>query len=359
MAIMAPNAFARADEMLTLAEVYKRLDGNGGTDKIVECLAQQNAILEDIPWKMANMNDGNLTTLRTSLPTTYMRRINEGIKASKSSTAQVKESLAMMAVLSKVDAKLVELAGQGGGAEGKASAVWGEGKAFVEAMGQSATRVLFYGDPSNDPAEIRGLQTRYNTLDKKNPISEQIIDCGGTGNNLASIYIVDWGDDVFGIFPKGSTFGLKIDNLGQGLTQDENGNEFLAYRTLYQWDLGLAVANYRKVVRLCNINVEDLRTNKGIGKANVRDDADSTNLILKLQEGLDRLPNGVSGSTAIYMNGQVYSALNVLAQRSNQNIISIVNGENSFGTHTQWKTFSGAKLRRVDQLTTTESQLKA
>lgn len=354
MAIKAPLPFARADEMLTLAEVYKRLNGSGGVDKIVECLAQQNAIIEDIPWKMANMTDGHLTTLRTSLPTTYRRRINEGIKASKSSVAQTKESMSMFAVLSKVDAKLVQLAGSGSGA----SMLWGETKAYLEAMGQTGARALIYSTPADDPADFKGLQARYNTLDTKNPVSEQVIDCGGTGNNLTSIYIVDWGEDVFGIFPKGTNFGIQVKDLGAGLASDENGNEFMAYRTMYEWDLGLAVANYRKVVRLCNINVNDLKNNKGIGKANVRDDADSTNLILKLQEGLDRLQSGVSGNTCIYMNNGVYSALNVLAQRSNQNIISIVDGENSFGTRTQWKTFSGAKLRRLDQLTTTEAQLK-
>lgn len=359
MAITAPTPFARVDELLTMAEVYKRLDNNGGTDKIVECLAQTNAILQDIPWKMANMTDGHRTTLRTSLPTTYKRRINEGVKGSKSSTAQIKESMAMIASLSKVDSKLVDLVGNGGGAEGKASAVWGEGKAFIEAMGQSASNMLFYGDASTDPADFNGFHTRYNSLKTADTISNQIIDCGGSGNNLTSIYIVDWGEDVFGIYPKGSTFGLQVDNLGKGLTTDENGNEFTAYRTFYQWDLGLVVSNYKKVVRLCNINVDDLRSNKGIGKANVRDEADSTNLILKLQEGLDKLPDGISSNTCVYMNGSVYAALNVLANRSTQNLLSLVEGENAFGNRTTWKMFSGAKLRRVDQIMNNEKKLTA
>jgi hypothetical protein len=40
--------------------------------------------------------------------------------------------------------------------------------------------------------------------------------------------------------------------------QDANGNYYQALRSLYQWDNGLVVKDWRYVVRICNIDVSNL-----------------------------------------------------------------------------------------------------
>src|SRR5688572_5893354 len=92
------------------------MDPNGTTAAVVELLSQQNEILEDIGWMEGNLPTGHRTTLRTSLPTVGYRRFNEGVDISKSTTAQIEESCAMMEAYAMVDKELVKLYGGMGAA---------------------------------------------------------------------------------------------------------------------------------------------------------------------------------------------------------------------------------------------------
>lgn len=81
---------------------------------------------------------------------------------------------------------------------------------------------------------------------------------GGSGSDNASMYLVVWGEQtVFCPFPQGSSAGLKSRDLGEESVQDASGNWYQAARSLFQWDAGLVVKDWRYVVRIANIDVSD------------------------------------------------------------------------------------------------------
>lgn len=81
---------------LTLADWAKRLDPDGKVPQIVEMLAQSNEIIQDMVFLESNMPMAHRTTIRTGLPTVAWRLINQGVQPSKSTTAQVDESIGIL-----------------------------------------------------------------------------------------------------------------------------------------------------------------------------------------------------------------------------------------------------------------------
>ena len=76
----------------------------------------------------------------------------------------------------------------------------------------------------------------------------------GAGN--ASIWMIGWGDSTaYGIYPKGSKGGLVFEDKGDVVPGfDSSQNRFEAFTSMFQWQLGLVVEDWRYTVRLCNID---------------------------------------------------------------------------------------------------------
>ena len=197
-----------ATNVLTMSDWSKRLDPDGKTAVIAEVLSQANEVLDDMLFKEGNLPTGEQTTIRTGLPATYYRQINQGVPKSKSTTAQIVENAAILESRSEVDVDEADLNGNVG--EYRLS----EATAFMEAMSQQQASTLFYGSAAN-PAEYVGFANRYNDLSATN--AQNILNAGGAGSDNASIWLVGWGSrSVFGVFPKGSMAGLEHKDLGEG-----------------------------------------------------------------------------------------------------------------------------------------------
>lgn len=358
MPLSAPVFNSRSLVEITHTDVINRLgkDGHVITD-IAEVLEQTNEMLLDMSFKESNDYEGYITTIRTGLPKAYWKRINQGVPPSKSQVAHIRESSGMMEAQSEVDPMLLEI--NGNERAFRAS----EDKAFLEALNQTMQHQVIYGDSTKAKEGFNGFECRYNTLTaSKAQSAKNVIDCGGTASStgsqtrLTSVYIVGWGDNVFGFYPKGTAAGLKVEDKGKIIVNDENGYRKETYLTIFRWAMGLCVRDWRYVVRLCNINVDDLKNATGIGTPDVRVSG-TTNLILKIQEGIDLIPQHGNAHIAIYMNSDVFSGLNVLAARSDQNVITLMDGLNRYGEHYNWRTFSGFPIRRVDQITNNEKQV--
>jgi hypothetical protein len=61
-------------------------------------------------------------------------------------------------------------------------------------------------------------------------------------------------DTVYGITPKGAVSGITSSDMGIQMVADPAGNRFRAYETVWNWKLGLVVADGEAVVRICNID---------------------------------------------------------------------------------------------------------
>ena len=133
-------------------------------------------------------------------------------------------------------------------------------------------------------------------------VKNQIIDAGGTGNNLASIWLIVWSSlTTFGIYPKGTRQGL-IHIPSQVIDlHDPKGGTFRGYRDRFQWNVGLCLRDPRYVVRIVNIDVDKLPT---YGTAS----SQAADLMSLMNIATNRIHNIGIGKAAWYMNRTVREA---------------------------------------------------
>jgi len=328
---------------LTLADWSKRIGPDGKIDPIAELLSQTNEILEDIVFKEANQPTSHVVAVRTGLPAVYWRAYNQGVPSSKSTTAQITEPCAMLEARSHIDAKLLEL--NGNSAQFRLS----EESAFIEAMNQEMTGKLFNGNVGSDLKTFSGLATRYSSTTAGN--GGNVILAGGTGSDNASMYLVVWGEQtVFCPFPKGSRAGLRSRDLGEESVQDAAGGWYQAARSLFQWDSGLVVKDWRYVVRIANIDVSDW-----VGVTGTQAATASTNLIKLMMRAIARIPNFSMGRAAFYCNRSIQEGLMIQALEKSQNALSVQEALSQFGQKMNQLTFMGIPVRGVDQLSVAET----
>jgi len=329
---------------LSLLDVARRLDPDGKPAVIAEVMAHYNEILDDIPFIEGNTETGNKTTIRGSLPTPAFRLINQGIVPGKSTTKQIMETCGIMEAYSEVDVDLAKMA------RDIAAFRFQEDKGYIEAMSQLMASTLIYGDTSVYPDRFVGLAPRYYSLTNTVTTYGQILDCGGT-SNLTSMWLVGWNSDtVHGIYPKGSMAGLVQQDLGEETIYDASMGRYQAYRTHFQWKCGLCVRDYRFVVRLANIDIAALETTS--------DSSDtSCNLIKFMSQALDKIPPSGSSRLVFYCNQRVRAMLRVkMLSRSNY-FITLDNLQGPGGITRPTLQFMGYPVRRIDEITNSESRI--
>jgi hypothetical protein len=328
--------------VLTLADWAKRVDPDGKVPMIVELLAQTNEILADMLFMEGNLPTGHRITVRTGLPTVAWRLLNQGTSPSKGTTAQIDEALGILEAWSEVDKDLAELNGNQGAFR------LSEASGFVEAMNQEQAGTLIYGNSGTAPEEFTGLAVRYSDIGSGSPANAQnIIDGGGSGSDNSSVYLVVWGGQtITGIFPKGSKAGLVHEDLGLvtvETTAGVAGSRMRAYQDRWQWKNGIALKDWRYVVRIANIDISNL-----VAKTSAAD------LIELMIKAIHRVPNLRAGRAAFYMNRTCFQMLDI---QRRDDVISGggLNYQNVDGVITP--TFRGIPVRIVDQLTETEAQV--
>jgi hypothetical protein len=323
---------------LTLADISTRLSPNGMVDPVAELLSQQNEVLEDIVWVEANQPTSHVVSIRTGLPAVYWRQYNSGVPLSKSTAAQITEPCAMLEARSHIDAKLLTLNGN------SAAFRLSEESPFLEAMNQEMTSKLFNGNVGADLKTFSGLATRYSSTSAGN--GSNVILAGGAGSDNASMYLVVWGEQtVFSTFPKGSRAGLQNRDLGEESVQDASGNWYQAARSLFQWDAGLVVKDWRYAARIANIDLSDW-----VGVTGTQAATAATNLVKLMMRAIARIPNLNMGRAAFYANRSVKEGLMIQALEKSTNALGIQQALNQFGNTIHQLTFQGIPVRTVDGL---------
>lgn len=311
------------------------LNPGGKIDKIVELLGRTNEVLEDMVYVEGNLPTGHLSTIRTGLPEVAWRLLNYGVPNGKAQTAQVTDTCGMLEAYSEVDKRVAGL--NGNTAEFRLS----QDKAFVEAMNQAMATTLFYGDTRTNPERFLGLAPRFSdALNAGN--KEQLVNGGGSGSDNTSVWLVVWSPEtVHGIYPKGTTAGIDHQNLGEVTLFDAAGNKYQGYRGHYEWHTGLVVADWRYVVRICNIDVSNLISGSGA--------ADLVNLMIEASE---RIPSLRMGKAAWYCNRTVRTALRKqIIAKSNVNLTwDSVAGKRVLA-------FDEIPVRRCDAILSTEAAI--
>jgi hypothetical protein len=319
----------------TLVDVAKRLDPDGKVAKIAELLDLTNPILQDMPFFEGNLPTGTRTTVRTGLPTVAWRLINKGVPPSKSTTAQIDEQCGMLEAYSEVDVELAKL--NGNTAEFRLS----EATAFLEAMNQEMASTLFYGNSGTSPEKFTGLAPRFSSLTAQN--GQNIINAAGTTLDSASIWLIVWGPNtVHGIYPKGSEAGLQHKDLGEvtvDTTAGIGGSRMQAYRDHWQWKCGIALRDWRYVVRVANIDLTDTIAN-----------TTTSPIITFMIKAMHRVPSLNMGKPVFYMNRSIAQYLDIQTQTRATNTVQ--SGNDAAGR--PMLSFRGIPIRTVDAILDTE-----
>lgn len=320
---------------LTLADLAKRRDTNLSIAKITEILNATNEMLEDMPWVAANDGTGHKTTIRSGLPIGTWRLLNYGVMPEKSTTVQVRDGTGMLESYSEVDKALVDMS------DDKPAFLLSEAKAFLEGMNQNMASTVIYGDSSVFPERFTGLAPRFNLKSAEN--GQNIIDAGGTGSNNTSAWLICWDEStVHGIYPKGTTGGLKQEPTRQETLFDAQGGRYEGFRTHFLWYCGLTVRDWRYIVRIANIDTTLLSATAATGG----------NLIDLMIQAIELLPNTRIGRCVFYVNRTVRSFL----RRQIVNKTNVwLNMEEVSGRKVM--TFDGIPVKRVDAILNTEARV--
>lgn len=344
MATLTPGVF-------TYSEWAARMDSTGKTSTLVNLLSQENGILDDALAVECQSGNAYEFTQVVKLPTPSRRSYNQGITPSQGAVAKQVATCTEYADLSLIDQSLARLGGNLAELRGN------EDTLHLQAMGQLVASDLFYSNRTTDPTQFTGLGNIYNTVNPAiSNIATNVIDCGGVGSTNASMWLVTWGpNQIHTIFPKGLPAGLQHMDQGLQNAYDAQNRLFLAYQTWMQWNMGLAIHDWRYAVRAANIDVTLL----GGGS--------SANLIGTLAKMVMKppvMPAGVgpvqtsdvptitTGRSAIYVNRTVYLALDQQAQNKTNVLLQM----KEWDGHTILS-YRGIPIRIVDALLNTESRV--
>ena len=332
---------------LSLLDIAKRTDPDGAVPIIAELLAQKNEIMQDIPWLEGNLPTGTRNTLRTGLPQANWKLPNTGTNASKSTTAQVDEACGILEAWSVIDTEVAHLNGN------VQKYRMTEADAFIESLMQQLCGTLWYGNTNINSERFMGLSPRFGAI--SGAINGQnILNANGSGSANASIWLIGWGQNsVYGIYPRGTVGGLQHKDWGERVIQTSVtlGQGYMAaYVYQWNWKCGLAVKDWRYVVRCANVNIADLTG--GTGTQNAQQ------LIKLMSRMMSRLPSPAGVTPVFYMNRTLYSMLRVQSLDKSQNALSVTQGLDQFGHPLRGTlVFDNIPIRLSDQLLLTESAI--
>lgn len=328
-----------ATNNLTYLDIQKRLDPKDKVAMIIEMLSQTNEVLMDMTAIQGNLKTGLRTTLRTGLPSVYWKLLNQGVKTSKSTTAQVDINSGTLQAWSEPEKELCDLGGNTNQVR------LSEAAAFIEAMNQEMARTVFYGNSAVNPERFTGLSPVYSS--KSAPSGKNIIDAGGTGSDNMSAWLVVWDENkITGFYPDGTTYGLVHKDFGTEVieTGPNSSERMEVYREKWEWKCGIAVRDWRYAVRIANIDSSAL----------VKNDADSAKLLKLMAKATHRIHN-LNGKACWYMNRTAIQELD------NQRLDRVKDGGGITYKDVDGKnvySFRGIPIRVCDALTETESQVE-
>lgn len=271
----------------TFLDLQKILHPSGEILPVAEVLNETNeGIMEFMAWQEGNLPTGHMHAVATSLPTVSYGQLYQGVTATKGTNRQVTDTTMQFESLSEVDARLIEMSSN------PAQQRFIYDRKHIEALRQDFFDKLFYGDPADDVRLFRGFQPRFSDTSDNNADNIITAEASGSvsGNDISSIWLVGWSPSTcFGIIPKNAPGGTGIQMMDEGVVTLENGDgnngRLKVYRTWFRMWAGLAITDWRYVVRIAN--VDESRTNA--------DPADGgPNLIELMKEAIERIPDEAS-----------------------------------------------------------------
>lgn len=315
----------------SLADLASRMN-KGQLQTIVNEMAENNPLTEVARFEMANQETSHKGVRQSTLPEGQLVSFNQGVKTEADRVTPFTEEIAMYELASYVDVRLARLSGN------EAMYRAQRDGAAREGLVQTVVNDFFYGDKSVEEKKYDGLASRLNSTSLVDAQGRAtVIDNGGTAN-LSSIYVVQFGDMKNSlIYPKGhQSAGIEMDDKGEELWQDDDGNRFPAFVTWHKWYLGMVNYDSRTLRRIANIDTSS-------GASNGFDPDALISLLVDM-------PDNGEG-TYILMNRDAYTQL---LKNAKDKLNVTYSSDAPYGPRTR-SDFIGYPIRIFDKIKSTET----
>lgn len=332
----------------TMSDLTGRLNPESpeayATCKIID----ESELIRDVTWLK---DESSLRPISTLLRTTR----SGASSLSHRQPADRRETLETLETIALVDKKLAEL--------NHNDAAWraDEELPYLEAMSHDFERALFHGTMPRATERFHGFAERYAGLDTtKAATAPNVIDAGGRGKNLTSIWLVGWSPSTcFCFYPKNTAAGLRIEDIGEESARDKEGGEFRAFKTRYTWTFGLSVRDWRYVVRIANVPKSLVEHVAGKCRTQRTENPSPSisaehPLCVLLAQALNLIPSHEGVRLAFYGNRDVATVLNLLRAEPQNTCLSGKKTESRPGV----LFFNGIPFRDVEALTWGEKEVR-
>lgn len=216
---------------------------------IINLLSKRHGLHANLPFEQANGSISHRTSITTALPTAAWRMFNYGTAPTTGTHAQVTFPVATAETIAEIDANLIAIA------PNRDQYVANQIAEHIEAIMQEWSSTAIYGTAAA-ANEFVGLASLYSDPTATN--GRNVLDAGGSdASDNASIFLINAGPTVKGIYPLGSTAGIA--RFGGGYDWSENmgttGARGRVWREGISIGGGIAVEDWRDVVRVGSIDV--------------------------------------------------------------------------------------------------------
>lgn len=335
--------------LIDIVNNYSSTDANAQWIRAARILDRMCPLMRILPMIPTNNILSNIATRTDYIPAPVARRFNEGVTPTSSKNIPLNDPVALFEDFSEVDKEECAIQND--------PTAWrmDQDDNHVEGFKQSIESAFFYGSLSTTPGGFNGLATRFNNLESyPNGDTSWKPNVWNGGNAVSnanmSLWIIEFGKNkVYGLYPKNSTAGLMVEDLGESTkefaTSTAGGpslNKLLqVYRTHLRWWVGMQVADERCCQRIANLNPTVLASN----------DFDENILI----QAKNYLPSaGENPATAIFVNRALKTQIDIRAvsQKLNTYFMQDQNTGDVFGRPVT--RFQGIPIFVAEMLTSTE-----
>lgn len=269
----------------TFLDLQKILDPAGNVVQVAEVLNETNeGIMEWMTWQEGNLPTGHMHAFATELPSVSYGALYKGVTASMGRNRQVTDTTMQFQSLAEVDTRSVDMASN------PEMARWIHDRKHLTAIREDFFRLLFYGDPATNHLHFRGFAPRFADTSANNGDSVILSGLTPSGSDNESIWLIGWSPETcFGIIPRNAPGGPGLQMMDSGVVELENGDgnngRLKVYRTWFEMWAGLAITDWRYVVRLANVDYSQVNPDPADG---------GPNLIEKMKEMIERIPGEAS-----------------------------------------------------------------
>jgi hypothetical protein len=247
----------------TMVDIVKgKVNGKFDRD-VVELALDSNENLGHFVVLPCNDGDHDTTTIRTGIPDAAWTSFYEGVQPSKGTKTQVTNSCGHLEALLQVDSRLIKTQ------EDAEAELGDEAYAQGEAMGNEVLSCVFYGNTKKNGKKFNGLSPVYSQLPTATTTDKDAAyyvlgakrSATPSGDALRSIWLVGHGRmGTALIYPQGTSAGLQRGPVKDETVSLSDGSRLRVKEQFFDWTVGARVKDFRKNVRICNIESDNLET---------------------------------------------------------------------------------------------------